>query len=131
MGLFAECMEALGKNAKILDAKIAENILFEFDKYFPLTTWGRIDWDKIKKNKKIDLLEEIIPTIKNEKRKASNLIYVIGSNVKIPVFESKLDKILENFDDVEAVSPNTWLYCPEDGWVIELYHEGEITIGFV
>jgi len=131
MDLFEECMEALGKNARISDEKVSKKIAFEFDKNFPLTSWGRIDWDKINKIKKVDLLEEIIPTIKEERRNFSNLIYVIGSDLTIPIFESKLDTILENFDDVEAVSPNTWLYCPSDGWVIEFYHDGDTTIGFV
>ena len=131
MDLFEECMEALGKNARISDEKISKKIILEFDKIFPLTSWGRIDWDKIKKNKKVSLLEEIIPTIKGEGRSFSNLIYVIGSDITIPIFESKLDKILEHFDDVEAVSHNTWLYCPSDGWVIEFYHDGETTIGFI
>ena len=131
MNLLEECIEILGKNAKILDEKTAENILCEFDKNFPLTAWGRIDWNKIKKNKKVNLFEEIIPSIKEEKRRTSNLIYVIGSDPTIPIFESKLDTILENFYDVAALSPNTWLYCPKDGWVIEFYHDGETTIGFV
>ena len=47
------------------------------------------------------------------------------------IMESKLDKILEFFDDVEAVSPNSWFYCPLDGWVIEIYHDGSITLGLI
>lgn len=131
MDLFEECMEVLGKNAKILDKEIAENILSNFDKNFPLTAWGRIDWDKIKNKKKVNTFEEILSVIKNKKGKISNLIYVIGSDATVPVFQSNLDIILKNFDDVEAVSPNTWLYCPKDGWVIEFYHDGDTTIGFI
>ena len=131
MDLFEECMEALGKNAKILNEKVAENILSDFDENFPLTLWGRIDWDKIKNKKEINTFEEIFLVIENEKRKTSNLIYVIGSDATIPILESNLDTILESFYDVAAVSPNTWLYCPEDSWVIEFYHEGNTTIGFV
>jgi len=131
VNLLEECVEVLGKDAKILDEKVAENILFEFDKNFSLTTWGRIDWNKIKNKKKINTFEEIFSVIKNEKRKTSNLIYVIGSDPTIPIFESKLDTILENFYDVAALSPNTWLYSPDDGWVIEFYHDGDTTIGFI
>jgi hypothetical protein len=79
----------------------------------------------------ISSIEEIMPTLKEREKKPTDLVYVIGSNAKIPIIESKLDKILEFFDDVEAVSPNTWLYCPSDGWIVEAYHDGDITVGFV
>jgi hypothetical protein len=132
VNLFEECIEALGEHAKVLRQDAAEGILDKFDKDFPLTSWGRIDWDKVNGKKIVSSsIEDIIPTIIGVKRNPSGVIYVIGSDPKISIIESKLDKILEFFDDVEAVSPNSWLYCPSDKWVVEIYHDGEITIGLV
>jgi len=131
MSLFKECMEALGKHANVPEKNVSEKILDKFYTDFPLTTWGRINWNKIREKKTISSINDIIPAIVESKQNPVSLIYIIGSDPTIPIIESKLDKILECFDDVEAVSPNTWLYCPTDGWIVEIYHEGEITLGFV
>lgn len=129
MNLFEECIEAMGKHVRICRKEDTEKILTQFDEKFPLI-WGRIDWNKIKEKKIISSIEDIIPVLKQENKNPLSPVYIIGSDPTIPVLESKLDKILEFFDDVEAMSPNTWIYCPTDGWVVEVYHEGEITIGF-
>ncbi len=131
MTLFKECIEVLGKYASISEKIISEKIIDQFDKKFPLTLWGRIDWKKVKNKKTISSVEEIIPILTKKKRSHLELVYVIWSDPTIPIIESKLDKILEFFDDVEAVSPNLWLYCPFNGWVVEIYHDGSITLGFV
>jgi hypothetical protein len=131
MSLFKECIEALGKYACITEKNIAEEILVKFDKDFPLTSWGRINWNEIEKSRIISSIEKIIPMLQEEKKNTLGVVYIIGSDPKIPIIESKLDKILEFFDDVEAMSPNSWFYCPSDGWVVEVYHDGEITLGFI
>ena len=131
MTLFEECIEALGKNASIVEKDIAKKILTEFDKNFSLKLWGRIDWDKVKDKRIAVSVEEIIPILREKKRNHLALVYVIGSDPKIPIIKSKLDKLLEFFYDVEAVSPNSWFYCQSEGWVVEVYHDGTMTIGFV
>jgi hypothetical protein len=131
MNLFEECIKALGEYANIPERNVAEKILDKFNKNFPLTKWGRINWNEIKKSGIISSIEKIIPTLQEEKKNPLDVVYIIGSDPKIPIIESKLDKILEFFDDVEAMSPNSWLFCPSDGWVIEVYHDGEITLGFI
>ncbi len=131
MNLFEECLGALGQSVCICKQDVAEKILANFDQNFPLTSWGRIDWNKIKEKKIISSIEDIIPTLTDQKRNFTGPVYIIGSDPTIPILECSLDKILEFFDDVEAMSPNTWLFCPSNGWVIEFYHEGEITIGWV
>lgn len=131
MSLFKECINALGSNAKIVGENTSNAILTQFGKDFPLTSWGRINWKCISNKGAILSLDRIIPEIKNKGKNPFNLVYIIGSDPNIPVLESKLDKILEFFDDVEAVSPNSWFYCPQERWVVEVYHDGEITLGFV
>ena len=131
MNLFEECMELLDKDAKIIDQSVAKNILIDFDKNFPLNFYGRIDWDKVKVKKTIFDFKEIITYLVAEKKDPSCLIYIIGSDPKIPIFESTLTKVLNFFYDVEAISPNSWFFCPSDGWVVEVFHNGEITIGCI
>ena len=132
MNLFEECIEALGEHAKILGDDAAKKILDKFDEKFPLTSWGRIDWDKVSGEKIImSSVDDISPTLTKTRRNPSGLIYVIGSDPQIPIIESTLDNVLESFDDVEAVSPNSWIYCPSGKWIVEIYHDGEITLGLV
>jgi hypothetical protein len=130
MSLFQECLQALGKYARVIDKNEANKILTKFDIDFRLTHWGRIDWDKIKKKHQVSSIEEINSAIKGRGKELLALTYVIGSNSAVPIIECRINKILEFFDDVEALSPNSWFYCPSEGWVVEVCHDGTITVGF-
>lgn len=131
MNLFEECLEALGKNAKISEENIVDKVLDNFDTHFPLTAWGRIDWKDVENKYSVSSLEEIIPTLKAKLKDPSKPIFIIGSDPTVPILESKLDKVLEVFDDVEAVNPITWFFCPSDGWVVQIDDDGTITIGLI
>ena len=45
-----------------------------------------------------------------------------------PDIKTRFEKVTHAFDDLTAVSSDTYLYIPMK-YVIEIYHEGEITIG--
>ncbi len=79
---------------------------------------------------RVAMQQNISATLKSMDKTISDPVYIIWSDSSMPIVQSDLKKILEHFDDVEAVSPNTWLYCPSAGWVVELYHDGEIILGF-
>ena len=130
MTLFEECLEALGENAKISEKITVDKVLNSFDKHFPLTTWGRIDWKKVKDECTVLSPEEIIPTLKSRNKDPFHLMYVIGGNAKMPVLESKLDKALEVLDDIVAISHITWFFCPSEGWIVQINDDDTITIGF-
>lgn len=49
--LFKECIDALG--TKLLSEKESEQLSILFESIFPITKWGKINWDKI--DKKIDI----------------------------------------------------------------------------
>ena len=131
MTLLEECLEKLGPDTMVVaDDKKKNEIIKKMIENFPPTFYGRINWDNISNKHSILSPPKIYPTLKNAGKITANPIYIIWSDSSMPVVQSKLEKILECFDDVEAVSPNTWLYCPSEGWVIELYHDGDITLGF-
>lgn len=131
MNLFEECVHALGQDAYICEERISKKILIDFEKCFPLTVWGRIDWGKIKIRKKITSVENIIFFLIHKKKDPYLPVYVIWSDPTVPILVSRLDRLLALFDDVEAVSPNVWFYCPVNGWIVEVYHDGEVTIGLL
>lgn len=131
MNLFEECMEALGIHAKTTPNPLADKILSDFDAHFPLNGFGRIDWKKISKKIPVKSLRNTFEIITKEFGDTLGDVFIIGSDPTIPIITTKFDKIFEHIDDVEAMSPNTWLYCPAKGWIIELYHDGEITLGLI
>ena len=45
--LFKECLEALG--VTLLPMQESDKISQTFEQMFPITRWGKIDWDKIEK----------------------------------------------------------------------------------
>src|SRR5580692_9788721 len=103
MTLFEECLEALGKDAKICNKSVDEEVRDNFDKNFQLL-WSRINWDLVKEKYVVFSIKEIFSILRKKNKDSFQLMYVIGNNARLPIFESKLDKVLEFFDDVVAVS---------------------------
>ena len=131
MTLFEECLELLGSSTEIIEnEKDINKIVKKMLSKFPATFYERIDWQNISKKCSISSPNKILSTLKKRGKLDNNQIYIIWSDASLPVLKGKLENVLENFDCVEAVSPDTWLYSPSAGWVIELYHDGDITLGF-
>lgn len=133
MSLLDECIEALGDNTKVLSMPETENIFSNFENTFPITTWARIDWEKI--NAKINLISsnDIIPSLHNyfSQKDLERHSYILWNDASLPAIEAKLEQIIKVIDDVTAVSFDTWIFSPQLGYVIEFYHEGEITLGLI
>lgn len=131
MDSFEECIEALGEQAIILENKeIQELVTDKMEKSFPITSWGRINWEKVNKKITIQSVYDLIPLLKKTEKKVAEPIYIVWDDAGIPLIKSKLEPIIKNIDDVTAVSFDTWLYCPSEGWIVEFHHDGEITLGF-
>jgi len=130
MDLFEECFEVLGPQASIIqDIQEQEKLISKLVELFPLTSWGRIDWNNVEKKQTINSIEELIPILKKRK-KAFDCVYIIWDDGGIPTVQSNLQPIVEHLEDVIAVALDTWIYCPSEGWVVEFHHDGEITLGF-
>lgn len=50
---------------------------------------------------------------------------------ELPIIKSNLVTIIECIDEISAVEPDTWLLSLNYNEVIEVYHEGKITVGTV
>ena len=125
MTLLEECIEALGNNIYILNGDEELTIEDKFYDIIPLTTWGRIDWDKFKNIASIKNSADLNQVDENK------VFYIIWGDVDMPIIKSELVNILNNLDDVLAVSFDTWLLAEDESIVIEFYHESEITIGML
>lgn len=126
MTLFEECLNAIGENAIILSEKQTSDIFENMSNNFPITEWGRIDWDKLLKKKKITSIDEIIKNLDTKEE-----IYILWDEASLPSVKTNLENILNVIDVVTVVSFDTWLYSPKKGYVIEFYHENEINIGWI
>ena len=131
MTFFDECLEVLGKQASIIENKEnkSQKIIKELEKKFPISVSGRIAWDKINKKEEIISIKSFVSKLKQIGKFSSNLVYIIWDNAEIPVVKSSLMPILENIDDITAVSFYVWIFDPSAGWVAELHNDGTITLG--
>ncbi|MCW9134405.1 hypothetical protein OF830_26875 [Bacillus paramycoides] len=127
--LLDECIEALGENIVVFEGEEREKFLNSFENSFPITTWARIDWDKIQNYLDIYHIDEIEPYLYNRYSLHSNIVYIIWNEASLPIIKTNLHQILQVIDDVTAVSFDTWIYSQDVGYVIEYYHEGEVRIG--
>ncbi|MEH7109920.1 CDI toxin immunity protein [Bacillus sp. JJ1764] len=122
--LFEECIEALGKGIKIYSLDKSKDLYQQFQNKVPFTSYTRIDWSKFQNYNPVQDLEEIVDKIDEY------VVQIYWSYGNFPVLETKLERILKAYDDVTVVSADTYLYVP-NRFVIEIYHEGEITFGYL
>ena len=129
MSLFDECIEVLGENVHVFSDSQREQVLSDFESTFPFTGWGRIEWEKVSNNAKVHTVDEIISFLHQNMKEYSNVVYVIWDEGTLPIIQSTLDKVFEVIDAVTAVSFDTWIFSPYSGYVIEIFHDGEVRVG--
>ena len=47
----------------------------------------------------------------------------------MPVIKANLTNIINNFDDVDCVSFDKFIFNPSQGYIIEVLFDGQITVG--
>lgn len=127
--LFDQCIRALGKNKEIMSMNVTEEIFQLFEDAFPITKWGRIDWDKVSKKIKIKSIDEVDDCLEKLIKNFDTNIFIIWNDASLPAIKTDLNDTLKVINDITAVSFDTWLFCPSSKYIIEFFHEGEITIG--
>jgi hypothetical protein len=129
--LFIECVEAL--DAVILSSNQDMQLTDGFEKCFPITKWGKIDWDKI--DHKIEIgydPNDIVPSLeKLFGRKVNTEVYILWSSAGSPGIKTDLNKIAEFFDEVISVAPEKFIFNLEFGYILEILISDKMTIGVV
>ena len=115
--LFEEAVEAL-ENVRILTSEHSDKVLKKFVSSFPFESsgGGRIDWKAIDSKVVIDDINDIRSDLTID---LSSLCFIIWNDASLPVLESNLKDVISAFDDVTAVSFDTWIFIPETINVIE------------
>lgn len=121
--LFMECIELL-KDCLVLSKEESEELFHDLQMRVSFKN-GRIDWKKVAICSRISV-EKLKEKIKNNKQ-----YYVLWDSYDVPCVYSELQTIINNLNDILAVSSNTWLLSERKDEVIEFYHEGEIMYGLL
>lgn len=129
MILLDECIEALGEGARVLYDNDRVQILSNLDKSFPFSDYSQIEWEKVSAYAEVDTIDEIRSFLDQKLNEYSDIVYVIWDEGTLPIIQSTLDKVFEAIDDVTAVSFDTWIFSPSSGYVIEIFHDGEVKVG--
>lgn len=130
MTLLDECLQVLS-NYKVLSNNASKQVVKAFEEDFKITTWGRINWNLYIHKYIIYSNQNIQSLMQKELISMNDSIQIIWDEASLPVIECTLENALQVIDDITAVSFDTWLYNPLHKFVIEYYHEGDITVGFV
>lgn len=134
MNLFDEFISELyGSKAKceILSKEEKEKIAKCFFEKYLLTSYGRIDWSKVKNKVLIDKPENIFVNLEANKQNIDSPIYLIWGDASLPLVKCNIEDVLRNYDMALFLGGTaTWIYNPNEEWVVELYHDGDITLGF-
>ena len=124
MNLLDECIDLLSPHVQVLN-EVDSDFIFEYmELVIPFHSSGRVDWRKIASKKLILSLNELGNIIKYD-----STVYVCWDDANLPVLSCKLKILVENLYDITWVSFDTWLFNPDEEWIIEFYHEGEVVFG--
>ncbi|KRF13556.1 hypothetical protein [Paenibacillus sp. Soil787] len=128
--LFDECINALGKEVSILSKNEGEETYDCLQKSYPFSRWSRIDWENVSSKMAAGNANEIENCLSKELREIiEENVFILWSYGDFPVLKTRLHKAIDALDDLLAVSSDIFILSPSR-FVIEFYHEGEITIGF-
>jgi hypothetical protein len=130
MSLLDDCIKALGEDTIILHKKETDEVFKELTRRFAFTRWGRIDWSQVKHSTTVNSASDIISVLIDKGRDVHNTVFILWDEAKLPAIKSNIHKVLSHIEEITIVSFDTWILCPADNYVIEFYHEGDITIGF-
>lgn len=121
--LLKECITALASDAELLKKEDADKVYKTFMETIPFLPWG-VDWKEFKSVHIVDDIKKLRDVCRSED------FYIIW-NAELPIIKSNLLSIIRCMDDISAVEPDTWLFSLNYDEVVELYHEGKITVGMV
>ena len=130
--MFKECLEAL--KTQLLSETESDYLHQYFKKRFPITKWGKIDWEKI--SNKIDIGCEplnIIPALELllKKKTFDQSVYIEWSTGGLLIIRSNLEDLINHFDDVTCVAFEKFIFNPDLGYIIEVLPGDEMIVGII
>ena len=121
--LLQDCIESTG--GKVLPYDDGNKISEEVQSKIPFLN-GRVDFSRFKYKNRMNTISSI-----NELINSSIEFYVMWDEANLPCLKIELKDIINSIDDITCVSFDTWVVSLDHNIIIELYHEGEITLGIL
>lgn len=131
MFLIDQCVKALEQPVVVLSPQETRDIRHRLRQKVPFTFWGRIDWRHVNHSVRVLSFEEILPILLENGKREDDGIVLLWDEMTRPALLSVLQAVLREIEIVLRVSFDTWIIDVDEQYVIEFYHEGEITIGFL
>lgn len=125
--LLQECLDVLGDGTVILSDDKTEQLYKQLASEYPVS-WFTINWSEVENKVKIHNPSDARSFLINQ-IELDDEIYVLWSHGDDPALQIRLEKGLENLDDI-LISSDVWFYSPDKKYVIEFYHEGNVHVGF-
>ncbi len=123
--LFNECIAVLNINSRVYSLEKSQGLADKMVNEFNFTKWGRVDWNSVPNKFSIkDILE-----LKMYELDFNKNYFIIWDEYNLPVIETTIGDVIENFKDITDVGFDTWIVNFDEGLIIENYHDGEITVG--
>jgi hypothetical protein len=130
MLLIDQCVKALGEPVVVLSPQETRDVRRQLRQKVPFTFWGRIDWEHVNHVVQVRSLEEILPILLENGREEHDGVFILWDETTRPALLTVLQSVIRHIETVLMVSFDTWIINRDEHYVIEFYHEDEITIGF-
>lgn len=104
MNLFEECQNALGKDCHIVDEQEQALILEQLYQY--LAPYNIVDWHKLTIQKYINIGD----LVRSNHFTNDSEVYIVADSDNVPIFKSKLQSVLESFEDVVSLSSKVFIF---------------------
>lgn len=124
--LFEECLEVLKQDVVILSDSESNEVYRCLQLDFPFESWGRIAWSKIKNKISFKETSDILPFFNSKIGIPNSKVYILWGYGDDPVIRTNLEDSINSISHINAIGGDQWVYSPENKYVIEFYHEGEI-----
>ncbi len=111
-----------------------EGIIDWVEENFDVTNWGRINWLNVREHQccpanNLTEQKKIVVNLLNEISSKDNVV-VTWTNALKPSISLALSDIECVVDALLDTDWDTWIICKSGKWCIEVYHEGEVCIGY-
>ena len=105
-----------------------------FENHFPIASWGRIEWEKVKGKTcyawqdDSELLKNLEKICRGNQLK-KQAVFITWNNALRASLYLRMDLVCNYALEIFQEDFDTWIICLDEGWCIEIYHEGEICFG--
>ncbi len=128
---FLRCIEAL--KIELLPEQESDRVLQLFTDLYPMTEWGKIDWDKI--NHKMNLGTNYTMIIDSLKRFLGDdfdpSVFIEWGSAAIPAIKTNIYDVIQQYDYVVSVTFDKFIFNPSEGYIIEILPGDDITVGVI